>query len=162
VGFGHHTICPQNIWHQQKLTRYRSKNIVEKATAHATHMESRNKVLTGHWKDQETMLNSNIEKLRAEIDTLNLERRNDDERINTLQNLGNQQATQLTTLQEQKDAIEAAFERYKKEQDDSLLAIKERARLQEATYDAALEEAKSLSDQLRWALQVKKNVEWAE
>jgi hypothetical protein len=108
------------------------------------------------------MLNKTVEKLRGNIETLNMERRVDDERINTLQNLGNQQAAQLTTLQEQKDAIAAAFIRYQKEQDESLREIKERARLQDEANDAALAEIKQIRDKLKWALQVKENVEWAE
>jgi hypothetical protein len=49
-------VANETLWRDaMERTEKESKTLVEKATAHAAHMDSRNKVLTGHWKDQETV-----------------------------------------------------------------------------------------------------------
>jgi hypothetical protein len=139
-----------------------SKRKVEEAQTYAALMEGRNKAMTSHWKEQGAEVNRTVNKLGKEIEALVIERRNDDDRMNMLQGLCDQQAEQLTALQKEKEGIYLAFENYKKEQEDGLRAIKERARLQEEKNEEILMESQRVLGELKWALGVKKNVKDAE
>jgi chromosome segregation ATPase len=139
-----------------------SKRKVEEAQTFASLMEGRNKAMTSHWKEQGAEVNRTVGKLRKEIEALVQERRNDDSRMNMLQGLCDQQAEQFTSLQREKDGIQAAFENYKVAQDDALKGIKERARAQEDANEEALKETHRVLGELKWALGVKKNVKGAQ
>ena len=82
--------------------------------------------------------------------------------MNVLQGLCDQQAELLGSLEKEKQGIQQAFESYKKEQEESLQGIKERARKQEAANEAALLETQRVLGELKWALAVKKNVKGAQ
>ena len=114
--------------------------------------------MTSHWKEQGAQVDRTVKKLGKEIDILVEERRNDDRRMNTLQGLCDQQAKQLQALQEEKEGITRAFETYKREQEEGLRGIKERAKEQEERNEAALEETVKVLGELKWALGVKRNV----
>ena len=139
-----------------------SKRKVEEAQTYAALMEGRNKAMTSHWKEQGAEVDRTVSKLWKEIDILVVERRKDDERANTLQGLCDQQAEQLGDLQKEKQAIQDAFEAYKREQEEALKAIKDRALAQEAANERALQETHKVLGELKWALAVKANVKGAQ
>jgi peptidoglycan hydrolase CwlO-like protein len=125
-------------------------------------MEGRNKTMANHWKEQGAEVSKTVGKLGKEIESLVLERRGDDERMNMLQGLCDQQAEQLDVLVKQKAEVAAHFEAYKREQEDALRAIKDRAAEQERANEAALEETQRVLGELKWALGVKRNVKGAQ
>jgi hypothetical protein len=135
---------------------------VEEAQTVAALMEGRNKALTSHWKDQGVEVDRTVTKLSKEIESIVEERRNDDRKMNMLQGLCDQQAELLGSLEREKQGIQMAFERYKKEQEESLQGIKERAQQQEAANEATLRESQKVLGELKWALAVKKNVKGAQ
>ena len=100
--------------------------------------------------------------LNERIRTLSLERKSDDERINTLRDLCDQQDGNIRDLIRQKDEISRAFEDYKRQQETMLKGIKEHAREREEEQARNIEESKRVLGQLRWALNVKQNVKGAQ
>ncbi|KAH6670733.1 hypothetical protein B0J14DRAFT_102226 [Halenospora varia] len=135
-----------------------SKRQVEEAQSYAALMEGRNNAMTSHWKEQGVEVDRTVSNVRKEIDLLVLERQSDDRKINTLQELGDQQAEQLASLRREKDNIFAAFEAYKREQEQALVSIKQKARAQEEQNEAIIRESQKVLGELKWALGVKKNV----
>ena len=143
-------------------TAAESKAKVEEAQTFAALMEGRNKTMANHWKEQGAEVSRTVGTLGKEIESLVLERRADDERMTMLQELCDQQAEQLDVLAQQKADIAAHFEAYRKEQEDALRAIKERAVAQERANELALEETQRVLGELKWALGVKWNVKGAQ
>jgi chromosome segregation ATPase len=138
------------------------KQKVEEAQTFAALMEGRNKTLTSHWTEQGVEVDRTVTKLSKEIESIVEERKNDDRKMNMLQGLCDQQAELLSSLEREKQGIKMAFEQYKREQEESLRDIKERARQQEAANEAALMETHKVLGELKWALGVKKNVKGAQ
>ncbi|ESZ90376.1 hypothetical protein SBOR_9233 [Sclerotinia borealis F-4128] len=128
---------------------------VEEALSRAELYEGRNNIMTNHWKDQEKQANQKVAKLQKEITIIVKERSADDEKINMLKRLAEQQADQLKTLQEEKDAVDLKYEDYKTEKEESLVAIKENAKKQEKASEEILAEAQKVLGELKWALNVK-------
>lgn len=135
---------------------------VEKHKTFAALMEGRNKTMENHWKTQESQLARGVERIGQEIADINLERTRDDERMNMLQSLCDQQKEQLQTLEKQKAAINDAFEAYKGEQDAGLKDIKAKLAAQELANEETVAESKKVLAELKWALNVKKNVRDAQ
>ncbi|EKD19021.1 hypothetical protein MBM_02258 [Drepanopeziza brunnea f. sp. 'multigermtubi' MB_m1] len=139
-----------------------SKRKVEEAQTFAALMKGRNEAMVSHWRDQGKEVDRTVKKLGVQIEHLVLERRSDDERMNTLQKLCDQQELQLLALKNEKAGIEEAFEKYKLLQEESLRDIKNRAHAQETANEAALQETQKVLGELKWALSVKKNVKDAQ
>ncbi|KAF4634019.1 hypothetical protein G7Y89_g4090 [Cudoniella acicularis] len=139
-----------------------SKRKVEEAQTYAALMEGRNNAMTSHWKEQGAEVSRTVSKLGKEIETLVEDRRGDDRRMNMLQDLCDQQTEQLLFLIKEKESIGAAFEAYKREQEESLAAIKEKAKAQEQLNDEIIRESQKVLGELKWALAVKKNTTIAD
>ncbi|KUI66724.1 hypothetical protein VM1G_01473 [Cytospora mali] len=135
---------------------------VEDATAQAALMEGRYNAISSHWKDQGEEVKRATVKMGKEIAHLVEERKKDDEKITTLRDLCDQQDGNIKELLQQKEAITQQFEAYKKEQDDLLRNIKANASDREASHQRMLDEAKETLDKLKWALNVKNKIEWAQ
>jgi len=142
-------------------TERKTKLEVEKATSFALMMEGRNTALTSHWKDQGAMVESSVKKLGAEISALNLERKQDFERMNSLQDVCNQQSAMLTALGAEKNAIAEAFSNYKAAQESLLKDVKQHMADQEKANEEKLAETQRVLGELKWALGVKTNVKGA-
>jgi chromosome segregation ATPase len=153
----------ERTWREElERVQEECKRKVEEAQTFAALMEGRNKAMTSHWKEQGVEVDRTVTKLSAEIESIVEERKNDDMKMNMLQGLCDQQAELLGSLEREKQGIEMAFENYKREQEESLRDIKERARQQEAANEAALQETHKVLGELKWALGVKKNVKGAQ
>jgi chromosome segregation ATPase len=153
----------ERTWREElERVQEECKRKVEEAQTFAALMEGRNKAMTSHWKEQGVEVDRTVTKLNAEIESIVEERKNDDMKMNMLQGLCDQQAELLGSLEREKQGIEMAFENYKREQEESLRDIKERARQQEAANEAALQETHKVLGELKWALGVKKNVKGAQ
>lgn len=100
--------------------------------------------------------------MKTEVADLLEERRKDDDRIGVLQDLCDQQDGNIRELRQQKGDIMAQFERYKAEQEEALKAIKTKAVEREQEQERTLQESKEVLDKLRWALNVKDKVGWAQ
>jgi hypothetical protein len=142
--------------------RAESKRKIDDATNYAALMEGRYNAISSHWRDQGDEVKKSVAKMKTEIANLLEERRKDDDRIGTLQDLCGQQDGNIRDLRQQKDDIAAQFERYKAEQEEALRGIKTLADQRERQQEQTLKEAKEVLDKLRWALNVKERVEWAQ
>ncbi|KAI1170261.1 hypothetical protein F4777DRAFT_569976 [Nemania sp. FL0916] len=153
----------ERIWREQMdSTRRDTKVQVEEAHSHAALMEGRYNAISSHWKDQGEEVKRAVKTMNGRIETLVDERLKDDERINVLRDLCDQQDVNIRNLKGQRDEISQQFEAYKREQEDALRAIKENARKREEEQSRTIEETKEVLGQLRWALNVKRNVKGAE
>lgn len=135
---------------------------VEEASNHALLVEGRYNALASHWDEQGNEVKGAVNKLSKEISTLVDERHKDYVRMNALQATCDQQNAQLDNLQKQKEDIAEAFRLYKLEQEQGLKDIKQKAARQEKANEEALVETKKVMGELKWALQVKKNVKGAD
>ncbi|KAG4220075.1 hypothetical protein PC116_g31446, partial [Phytophthora cactorum] len=150
-------------WREEmEKSRQDTKVQVEQANMHAALMEGRYNAIASHWKDQGDEVKRAMTGLDTKIKTLVEERRTDDEKINVLRDLCDQQDGNIRDLQRQKDEIVQQFEAYKRQQEQSLQDIKKAAHEREQEQEKTLEEAKRVLGQLKWALNVKKNVKGAE
>lgn len=147
---------------EMERARAEAKRQVEDATNYAALVEGRYNAISSHWRDQGAEVERSVGKMRAEISGLLEERRKDDDRISTLRDLCDQQDGNIRELQQQKDEIAAQFERYKAEQEAALSAIKTNAAQREEEQERTLRESKEVLDKLRWALNVKDKVDWAQ
>ncbi|KAK8020889.1 hypothetical protein PG990_006027 [Apiospora arundinis] len=153
----------ERVWKEELERGRRDANVqVDEAKAHAALMEGRYNAIASHWKDQGDEVKKTALSLHEEIAALVLERRNDDDKINTLRDLCDQQDGNIRELREQKDSIDTQFQEYKREQENLLGNIKQAAREREEEQRQTIEETKRVLGELRWALNVKKNVAGAQ
>ncbi|KAI0537973.1 hypothetical protein GGR58DRAFT_513359 [Xylaria digitata] len=153
----------ERTWRDEmESTRRDTKVQVEEANSHAALMESRYNAISSHWKDQGEEVKRAVTTMNGRIKTLVEERLKDDEKINVLRDLCDQQDVNIRDLRRQRDEISQKFEAYKREQEAALRAIKEDARKREEEQLMTIEETKKVLGQLRWALNVKRNVKGAE
>ncbi|KAI1798828.1 hypothetical protein F4811DRAFT_558436 [Daldinia bambusicola] len=153
----------ERTWREEmEKSRRDTKIQVEEANMHAALMEGRYNAISSHWKDQGDEVKRAMAGLDDKIKTLVEERKADDEKISVLRDLCDQQDGNIRDLKRQKDEIARQFEAYKREQEQSLQDIKKAAREREEEQERTLEEAKRVLGQLKWALNVKKNVKGAE
>ncbi|KAI3332180.1 hypothetical protein HD806DRAFT_518973 [Xylariaceae sp. AK1471] len=153
----------ERTWREEmESTRRDAKVKVEEASAHAALMEGRYNAISSHWRDQGEEVKLAVTTMNRRIQSVVDERLKDDEKINVLRDLCDQQDGNIRDLRRQKDEISQQFEAYKREQEDALRAIKENACKREEEQQRTIEETKQVLGQLRWALNVKRNVKGAE
>ncbi|RWA04377.1 hypothetical protein EKO27_g10726 [Xylaria grammica] len=153
----------ERTWREEmESTRRDTKVQVEEANSHAALMDGRYNAISSHWKDQGEEVKRAVTTMNRRIKALVDERLKDDEKINVLRDLCDQQDVNIRDLRRQRDEISQKFEAYKREQEAALHAIKENARKREEEQLMTIEETKRVLGQLRWALNVKRNVKGAE
>lgn len=153
----------EQTWREEmEKTRADSTRKVEEAITHASLMEGRYNAISSHWKDQGDEVKRAMAKMGKEVADLLDARKKDDEKITTLRDLCDQQDANIKDLLQQKAAIWQQYEAYKKEQEDILRNIKTSATDREAEQEKLLAEAKEVVDKLKWALNVKSKVAWAQ
>ncbi|KAK1755193.1 hypothetical protein QBC47DRAFT_383025 [Echria macrotheca] len=153
----------EQMWKDEmEKVRAEAARKTDEATNYAALMEGRYNAISSHWRDQGEEVKKAMGEMKARIGQLLEERRRDDDRIETLRELCDQQDGNIRELREQKERIAAQFERYKEEQEGSLREIKTKAREREEEQERTLAESKAVLDKLRWALNVKDKVEWAQ
>jgi len=153
----------ERVWKEQMETaRAEAKRQVEEATNYAALCEGRYNAISSHWREQGDEVKRSMARMRKEVEELVVERRKDDEKIETLRELCDQQDGNIRELQRQKGEIEAQFERYKREQEEGLREIKRKADEREREQQRTLDEAREVLDKLKWALNVKGKIEWAQ
>lgn len=134
---------------------------VDAALERAALADGRYNAIASHWKEQGEEVQRALAKMRAEIRALVEERARDDERICVLRDVCEQQESNVRELERQKQEILASFAAYKDEQERQLRDIKREAAAREEEQERRLAEAKSVLGELRWALNVKRNVKGA-
>ncbi|KAL9484801.1 hypothetical protein ACSS6W_003590 [Trichoderma asperelloides] len=139
-----------------------AKTQVDDATSYAQLMEGRYNAISSHWRDQGDEVNKAISTIKTEINTIVDERKSDDDKIQTLRDLCEQQDSNIQKLRREKEDIARLFEEYKKTQESDLKDMKENARQTEEEQQKLLEEARETLHKLRWALNVKENVQGAQ
>jgi chromosome segregation ATPase len=153
----------ERVWKDEMdAARADAKRQVEDATNYAALCEGRYNAISSHWKDQGEEVKRTVTKMKKEVDGLVVERKKDDGKIETLRELCDQQDGNIRELRRQKEEIEAQFERYKREQEEGLRDIKRKADGREREQERTLQEAREVLDKLRWALNVKEKIEWAQ
>lgn len=139
-----------------------AKTQVDDATSYAQLMEGRYNAISSHWRDQGDEVNKAISTIKTEINTIVDERKSDDDKIQTLRDLCEQQDSNIQKLRREKEDIARLFEEYKKTQESDLKDLKENAKTTEEEQQKLLEEARETLHKLRWALNVRENVQGAE
>jgi chromosome segregation ATPase len=153
----------ERVWKDEMdAARTDAKRQVEDATNYAALCEGRYNAISSHWRDQGEEVKRTVTKMKKEVDGLVVERKKDDGKIETLRELCDQQDGNIRELRRQKEEIEAQFERYKREQEEGLKDIKRKADGREREQERTLQEAREVLDKLRWALNVKEKIEWAQ
>ncbi|KAI0402045.1 hypothetical protein F4802DRAFT_388074 [Xylaria palmicola] len=153
----------ERIWREEmESTRRDTKVQVEEANSHAALMEGRYSAISSHWKDQGEEVKRAMATMDGRIKALVGERLKDDEKINVLRDLCDQQDVNIRDLRGQRDEIIQKFEAYKREQEEALRTIKENAHNREEEQLRTIQETKQVLGQLKWALNVKRNVKGAE
>ncbi|KAK0389539.1 hypothetical protein NLU13_3114 [Sarocladium strictum] len=135
---------------------------IDEATGYAQLMEGRYNAISSHWRDQGDQVKRAVSGMKNEIETLNEERRSDDDKIQTLRDLCEQQDSNIQQLRREKEDIARKFEEYKQAQEDGLRDIKINAARREAEQERILEESREALAKLKWALNVKQNVKGAQ
>ena len=138
-----------------------TKQQVDKANTHAQLMEGRYNAISSHWREQGDHVKRAVTKMRGEIATIVQERKDDDDKIQTLRDLCEQQDSNIKELRREKEEIARLFAEYKKTQDDDLHDIRSNATRRENEQEKMLEEAREALHKLKWALNVKNNVKGA-
>jgi hypothetical protein len=153
----------EKSWRDElEKTRKDSTIQVEEATTLAQLMEGRYNAISSHWKDQGMEVDKAVAEMRKDIQAIVAERKDDDNKIQTLRDLCDQQDINIKELLREKEEIARKFEEYKQAQEDDLRAIKTNARGRQEEQEKLLQESRDALDKLRWALNVKKNVEGAQ
>ncbi|KAI5466216.1 hypothetical protein BGZ63DRAFT_348844 [Mariannaea sp. PMI_226] len=153
----------ERTWRDEmEKMRAETKVQVDEATSYAQLMEGRYNAISSHWRDQGDDFKRGASKLKIQIDELVEERRQDDDKIQTLRELCDQQDGNIKQLKQEKDDIVRVFEEYKKAQEQSLEKIKSDAKSREEEQERLLEEARETLAKLKWALNVKKTVKGAQ
>ncbi|CAM1506704.1 Fc.00g063450.m01.CDS01 [Cosmosporella sp. VM-42] len=149
---------------KEELDKMRSETTVkvEEATSYAQLMEGRYNSISSHWRGQGKEVKGALTSMKSEIAVLNEERRKDDGKIQTLRELCDQQDGNIKQLRNEKDDIAKQFEEYKRHQEDMLKDIKTNARRTEDEQEKLLEESREALAKLKWALNVKENVNGAQ
>lgn len=148
----------------EELNRVRSESAarIQEATSYAQLMEGRYNAISSHWRDQGEAAERTIGTIKAEVAAVVDQRRADDDRIQTLADLCRQQDSNIRQLRRQKDDLAARFDDYKREQEDGLREIKAGAQRREEEQERLLHESREALAKLRWALNVKTNVSYAQ
>lgn len=153
----------ERVWKDEmERGRAEAKRTVDEATNQAALLEGRYNAISSHWRDQGDEVRKSMGKMRQEVAALLEERKRDDDRIGTLRDLCDQQDGNIRELRQQKEDIAGQFDRYKAEQEEALREIKSEAARREEEQERMLEEAKEVLSKLKWALNVKEKVDWAE
>ncbi|KAL2016942.1 hypothetical protein VTK56DRAFT_2818 [Thermocarpiscus australiensis] len=153
----------ERIWKEEMdRAKAEAKRRVEEATNYAALCEGRYNAISSHWRDQGEEVRRAMSRMRAEVESLAAERKRDDEKIETLRELCDQQDGNIRELKRQKEEIVAQFERYKVAQEEALRDIKRRADEREREQEWTLQETREVLDKLKWALNVKEKIEWAQ
>ncbi|KOS18670.1 hypothetical protein ESCO_000883 [Escovopsis weberi] len=139
--------------------RAEAKAQVDEATSYAQLMEGRYNAISSHWRGQGEEVNRAVVAIKDEISGIVEERRGDDEKIQTLRELCEQQDCNIKALRREKDGIARLFEEYKRTQEDDLRDIRLSARRREEEQERLLHESREALDKLKWALNIKKNVQ---
>jgi hypothetical protein len=153
----------EKMWKDEmEKVRADAKRRVEEANNYAALMEGRYSAISSHWRDQGQEVKKAMAKMGDEISDLVDERKKDDDKIATLRELCDQQDGNIRALRRQKEDIAAKYEAYKSEKEEALRSIMAKAKEREEEQEGTLKETKEVLDKLRWALNVKNNVEWAQ
>ena len=147
---------------EMEKMRVESTAQVEEATNQAHLMEGRYNAISSHWRDQGDDVKRAVTRMKGEITDIVEERKKDDEKIQTLRDVCDQQDGNIKQLLREKEEIARLFEQYKQTQEDDLHSIKTDGRRREEEQEGLLREAKDALDKLKWALNIKKTIEWAE
>lgn len=153
----------ERSWHDEmEKARAEATHQVEEATSYAQLMEGRYNSISSHWRDQGNHVKGALSIMRNDVDSLVDERKEDDEKIQTLRELCDQQDNNIKQLRQEKEDISRMFDEYKRVQEDGLKDIKTSARRREEEQERLLKESRETLAKLKWALNVKENVKGAQ
>jgi len=153
----------ERAW-REEMDREKEENTrrVETAESHAGMMEARNNVMTKYWKDQHDEVNLKLDGQRRLIETIVKEREEDDRKMALLKGVCEQQTELIEKTVQENEKLRALFEGYKREQEEALRWIKEGGARIDDVFAGWERDSKKALDELRWALAVKKNVEFSD
>jgi chromosome segregation ATPase len=153
----------ERIWKDEMVqAKDDAKRRIDEATNYAALCEGRYNAISSHWRDQGEEVKRAMGKMRKEVEDLVEQRKKDDDKIETLRELCDQQDGNIRELKRQKEEIERQFERYKLQQEEALRDIKRKADEREREQERTLQEAREVLNKLKWALNIKATIDWAQ
>lgn len=152
-----------------KVTRREREDAVEKYRKEASREQEESRyastqydALSKSWKSMEQHHHRQTQKLRVDIKSLQESIAKDKQKLSHLEVITDQLRQEGDKAKRAKEKLFDAFEAYKKEQSKSLIGIKERAQRNDFTYDEILREVEAVVGQMRYVINVKKDVRDSE
>lgn len=152
-----------------KITRREREEAVEKYKKEALKEQEESRyastqydVLSKSWKSMESNYQRQTQKLRADIKSLQDSNAKDQQKLSHLEVITDQLRQEGDKAKRAKEYLFEEFEAYKQEQTKSLSGIKERAERNDTTNDEILREVESVLGQMRYVVNVQKDVKQAE
>lgn len=154
---------------EAKITRREREDEVEKYKKEAMKGQEESRyattqydVLSKSWKSMEQTYQRQTQKLRADMKEMHDSITKDQQKLSQLGLISDQLRQEADKAKKAKDKIFGDFEAYKEEQSKSLSAIKERAERNDTTNDQLAREMETVLGQMRYVVNVKKDVKEAE
>ena len=146
--------------HEEAVEKYRKEAMKEQEEAR--YASTQYDVLSKSWKGNEQTYQRQIQKLRADIVSLQDSITRDQKKLQHLELITDQLRQEGDKSEKAKEDISNKFEAYKREQSRSLQGIKERADRNELTNAEILKEMEVVLGQMRYVVNIKKDVKEAE
>ena len=119
-------------------------------------------ILSGSWRSLDNGYRHQTKKLKTDILLLRDERRDDQQRIARLDIVIGQLHQESEKTKKAKDRMSQEFEEYKREKEEGMRDIKERAEKNESANEQALREMTKLLGEMKYIINVKRDVKGVE
>ncbi|MCJ1311782.1 hypothetical protein MMC25_005455 [Agyrium rufum] len=144
----------------ETVGRCRREALEEKEVARKA--VSQYEILSRSWSSLDDGYRRQVEKLQADINNSQTERVEDREKLAQLEVVIGQLHQESEKTRRAKERVMLQFEEYKREKEDGLREIRERAERSDKANEAALVEMQTVLGEMRWAMNVKRDVRGAQ
>lgn len=123
---------------------------------------SQYEVLSSSWRGLDDRYRRQMQRFKEDLQELEAGRREDQIRFDQLTVVFTQLNKEAASSQAEKEYVVKQFEQYKQDKDDSIRHMKEQAERNELANEKALEEMGRVVGQMKYCINVKRNVRSAE
>lgn len=142
------------------ITTCKKELMEEKEVARKS--SSQYEVLSSSWRGLDDGYRRQMQKLKDDLKELEAGRQEDQVRIDQLTVVFTQLNKEAASSQAEKEYVMREFEQYKQDKEDSIRQMKEQAERNEHANEAALQEMSSVVGQMRYVINLKRNVRGVE
>jgi len=142
------------------ITTCKKELMEEKEVARKT--SSQYEVLSSSWRGLDDGYRRQMQKLKEDLKDLEAGRQEDQVRVDQLTVVFTQLNNEAASSQAEKESVVKQFEQYKQDKEDSIRQIKEQAERNELANEKALQEMSSVVGQMRYVINLKRNVRGVE